>query len=127
MEGIDEHTSGERLLAEPRPWAGRDRATKPPAGHIGATARPVRGEPATTAPGKPRGANWVAAYAMGLASAQRQDDATLTELAEAADGAPERLVQARERLQNLDDFDDGIREQAERLVTASLEQLAVAE
>ena len=71
----------------------------------------------------PQEANWLAAYAMGLASAKRRVDASLPELAKAADGRPERLVEASERLQELDDFDHRLRRQAQRLLTACLEHL----
>lgn len=71
----------------------------------------------------PHDANWVAAYAMGLASARRRVETCLRELVEAADGRPDRLDQACRRLRELDDFDAGLRQRAERLLAASRDQL----
>ncbi len=71
----------------------------------------------------PRGANWVAAYAMGLASARRRIETCLQELVAAAGGRPEPLAEAAARLHQLDGFDERLRGQAHRLLTACLDHI----
>lgn len=85
-----------------------------PADHTTRTHPPVDG---------PQGANWLAAYATGLAGAKRRLETSVSELAKAADGRPDRLVEASERLQELDEFDQQLRRRAQRLLTACLEYL----
>lgn len=74
-----------------------------------------------------RDPNWIAAYALGLASTERGEETCLRELVEAAEGASDCLDEARDRLQRLDAFDDGLRCRAERLLSSSLERLEVDE
>lgn len=63
---------------------------------------------------------------MGLASARRHVEVCLQELIRAAGSERRRLRQARERLRSLQEFDPTLCVQAERLLTASIEQLDAA-
>ncbi|MEX2549027.1 MAG: hypothetical protein WD638_02270 [Nitriliruptoraceae bacterium] len=75
-------------------------------------------------PEGPYEANWIAAYAMGLASAKRRVETCLRELVQAAEGEPQRLRQACDRLRELEQFDKDLREQAELLLTTCVERAA---
>jgi|AntRauTorckE6833_2_1112554.scaffolds.fasta_scaffold126316_1 hypothetical protein len=74
---------------------------------------------------QPEGAHeaiWIAAYAMGLASAKRRVETCLRELVQAAEGEPQRLRQACDRLRELEGFDPDLREQAELLLNTCVER-----
>lgn len=115
---MTDHRESGSTAGQARGWRGVRWSGRP-----GSRSRARHGEHTDLGNEPPHEPNWIAAYAMGLASARRRVEVCLQELIGAAGSERQRLCEARARVRKLQGFDPAVRAQAERLLTASLEQL----